>query len=122
MTARRACALADLAEDSALAVEIDGVPVCLARSGGEVYAVRDECTHAEVMLSQGEVEDGKIECWLHGSQFDLATGKPTGPPATVAVATYRVTVSGDDVLVDISAGADASSGPATGTGTGPAQT
>jgi 3-phenylpropionate/trans-cinnamate dioxygenase ferredoxin subunit len=101
MTARRACALSDLAEESALHVDIDGVPVCLARSGGEVYALRDECTHAEVMLSHGEIEDGRVECWLHGSQFDLATGKPTGPPATTPVETYPVTVSGDDVLVDV---------------------
>jgi 3-phenylpropionate/trans-cinnamate dioxygenase ferredoxin component len=101
VTARRACALADLTDDGALHVDIDGVPVCLARSNGEVFALRDECTHAEVMLSQGEVEDGKVECWLHGSQFDLATGKPTGPPATTAVATYPVTVSGGDVFVDV---------------------
>jgi 3-phenylpropionate/trans-cinnamate dioxygenase ferredoxin subunit len=105
VTARRVCALADLAEDTALHVDLDGVALCLARSGGEVFALRDECSHAEVMLSHGEVEDGKVECWLHGSQFDLATGKPTGPPATTAVATYPVTVSGDDVLVDV-AGVD----------------
>jgi 3-phenylpropionate/trans-cinnamate dioxygenase ferredoxin component len=40
-----------------------------------------------------------VECWLHGSCFDLRTGKPTGPPATRPVATYEVKIDGDDVLV-----------------------
>jgi 3-phenylpropionate/trans-cinnamate dioxygenase ferredoxin subunit len=97
----RACSLADLEDDAALGLEIDGVPVCLARTNGQVYAVRDECTHQDVMLSQGEVENGKIECWLHGSQFDLATGEPTGLPATEPVSVYDVKIDGDDVLVDV---------------------
>ena len=52
-------------------------------------------------LSEGDVEDCEIECWLHGSRFDLRTGKPTGLPATEPVAVYPVTVEGDDVLVDV---------------------
>ncbi|MGF7235426.1 MAG: non-heme iron oxygenase ferredoxin subunit [Frankia sp.] len=101
MTFRRACAAGDLADDTALSVEVDGVPVCLARSNGEVYAIRDECSHADVMLSAGEVEDGKIECWLHGSQFNLTSGEPTGLPAIRPVPVYDVKVEGDDVLVDV---------------------
>jgi 3-phenylpropionate/trans-cinnamate dioxygenase ferredoxin subunit len=101
MTFRRACAVKELADDAALGVEIEGVPVCLARSNGQIYAVRDECSHADVMLSHGEVEDGKVECWLHGSQFDLATGKPTGLPAIRPVPVYDVKIDGDDVLVDV---------------------
>ncbi|CUU53859.1 3-phenylpropionate/trans-cinnamate dioxygenase ferredoxin subunit [Parafrankia irregularis] len=98
---RRACAASDLADESALGVEIDGQPVCVVRSGGRFYAVRDECSHADVMLSEGEVENGLIECWLHGSQFDLTTGEPTSLPAIEPVPTYPVTIDGDDVLVDL---------------------
>ena len=61
------------------ASSVGGVPVCLVRSEGEVFAMHDVCSHAEVPLSEGEVEDGTVECWLHGSRFDLRTGKPTGP-------------------------------------------
>ena len=60
---------------------------------GELFAVSDTCTHAEVSLSEGEVEDCAIECWLHGSRFDLRTGEPSGPPATTALATYEVAIS-----------------------------
>jgi 3-phenylpropionate/trans-cinnamate dioxygenase ferredoxin subunit len=97
----RVCSAAELADDTALGVEVDGEPVCVARSGGRVFALRDVCSHAEVMLSQGEVEDGQVECWLHGSQFDLETGEPTCLPATEPVPTYAVVVSGDDVFVDL---------------------
>ena len=97
----RACSLSDLADDSALRVELAGRPVCIARSNGEVFAISDICSHADVALSEGEVADGHIECWLHGSMFDLRTGKPTGLPATEAVAVYPVRVEGDDLLVDV---------------------
>jgi 3-phenylpropionate/trans-cinnamate dioxygenase ferredoxin subunit len=97
----RVCALEEIPADGALAVEIDDTPVALARSGGEVYAISDICSHAEVSLSEGEVYDGTIECWLHGSCFDLRTGKPTNPPATQPVPIYRVKVEGGDVLVSL---------------------
>ena len=62
---------------------------------------QDECSHAAIALSEGDVEGLQIECWLHGSRFDLRTGKPTGLPATEPVAIYPVQVDGDDVLVDV---------------------
>jgi 3-phenylpropionate/trans-cinnamate dioxygenase ferredoxin component len=96
---QRACALSDLPADGALGVEVSGEPVCLVRTGGEVFALRDVCSHEEVPLSEGEIYDHTVECWLHGSCFDLRTGKPTGPPATKPVATYEVKIDGDDVLV-----------------------
>jgi 3-phenylpropionate/trans-cinnamate dioxygenase ferredoxin subunit len=95
----RACSLNDVPDEGALRVQLDGKPICIARSQGEVFAISDICSHADVSLSEGDVEDGTIECWLHGSRFDLRTGKPTGLPATRPVATYPVTVEGDDVLV-----------------------
>src|ERR1700726_3596967 len=97
----RVCPLADVPAEGALGVEIDGEPVCLIRTGGEVFAVRDVCSHAEVPLSEGEVYDHTVECWLHGSCFDLRTGQPTGPPATVPVPVYPVKIEGDDVYVAV---------------------
>ena len=97
----RACSLDEIPEEGAHRVVLDGIPICLARSQGEVFAINDVCSHADVSLSEGDVEDGTIECWLHGSRFDLRTGKPCGLPATKPVATYSVTVEGDDVHVKL---------------------
>ena len=95
----RACALSEVPEEGAVGVEVAAVPVAIVRAEGEIYAIRDVCSHEEVPLSEGEVYDHTVECWLHGSCFDLRTGKPTGPPATQAVPTYQVKIDGDDVLV-----------------------
>jgi 3-phenylpropionate/trans-cinnamate dioxygenase ferredoxin subunit len=93
--------LADVPEGAAVRVEVGDVPICLVRSGGEVYAIRDVCSHADVPLSEGEVEGTTVECWLHGSRFDLTTGKPTGLPATVPVPVYDTKVEGDTVYLDL---------------------
>ena len=97
----RACALSEVPDEGAVRVELAGRPVCVARSQGQVFAILDVCSHADVALSEGDVEDGKIECWLHGSLFDLRTGEPSGLPATRPVPTFPVTVEGDDVLVQM---------------------
>jgi 3-phenylpropionate/trans-cinnamate dioxygenase ferredoxin component len=101
MSLTRVCAVGDVASGEALAVEVDGTDVAVVHDGSDWYAVQDECSHAAIPLSEGEVEGCEIECWLHGSRFDLRTGKPSGPPATESVAVYRVQVDGDDVLVDV---------------------
>jgi len=98
---QRACAAGDVSEGSALRVVVEGVPVALVRSNGEVYAIQDVCSHANVALSEGEVDDQTIECWLHGSRFDLVTGRPTGLPATQPVPVYPVKIDGEDILVAV---------------------
>ena len=101
MSLERACALSEVPEDEALGVTIGSTAVAVARDGDEVFAVQDLCSHANVALSEGEVSDCTIECWLHGSSFDLRTGKPTGLPATEPVATFPVEVRPDGVYVDV---------------------
>lgn len=95
----RVAAASDIGEESAVAVRVAEQPVCLVRSRGQLHAVLDECSHGQVPLSAGEVEDGTIECWLHGSRFDLATGRPLTPPATRRVPTFAVRIVGDEVYL-----------------------
>ncbi len=95
----RACALAEVPEGAAVRVEFGPEPVCVVHTEGEVFAIRDVCSHADVPLSEGDIEGTTVECWLHGSRFDLRTGKPTGLPATVPVPVYETKIEGGDVLV-----------------------
>jgi 3-phenylpropionate/trans-cinnamate dioxygenase ferredoxin component len=97
----RACAVSDLKDGEAISVVLGGDEIALVETEGEVFAIRDWCSHAAVPLSEGEVDGYTIECWLHGSCFDLRTGKPTSMPATVPVPVYPVKIEGDDVLVAI---------------------
>ncbi len=107
MTAQLACQTGDLGPEEAMLVELADangttVPVAVARdSDGTWHALSDICSHGQVSLSDGEIEGCLVECWLHGSQFDLRTGKPLQLPATQPVPVYPVTVDGDRVLVDV---------------------
>jgi 3-phenylpropionate/trans-cinnamate dioxygenase ferredoxin subunit len=101
MAFRRVCALSQLSDSEPFTVQLDGVDVAIVKHADEVFAIEDECSHAAVPLSEGEVEDCTIECFLHGSRFDLRTGKPTGLPATAPVPVFPVQLAGDDVLIDL---------------------
>lgn len=103
MTYVEAAKLADLPDGGALSVEVDGQEIALVRDGEAVYAIRDECSHASIPLSEGDVEGCEIECWLHGSRFDLRTGKPLNMPATEPVPTFPTQITGDVVMIDLSA-------------------
>ncbi len=100
-----ACSLGELEEGTPQRFEFGGTAVALVRTEGEVFAINDTCSHANVSLAEGEVEDCQIECWLHGSSFDLRTGKPSGLPATRPVPVYPVKIEGDgpdaSVLVSV---------------------
>ena len=101
MTQQRACALSELEQDTAHRVELDGVAISIVLdSNGEVHAIGDTCTHGDISLAEGFVEDDTLECWAHGSAFSLRTGKPLNLPAYEPVPVYVVTIEGDDVLID----------------------
>ena len=88
-----------LVEGKPVAIEVDGTPVCVVKVADEVFAVADTCTHSEASLSEGEVTGNKIECWLHGAEFDLKTGKALTPPATESLKTFIVTRNGNQLTI-----------------------
>jgi 3-phenylpropionate/trans-cinnamate dioxygenase ferredoxin subunit len=103
VTAVRLCALDDLDDGGAARFDVDGHSLAVVRLGDDVYVVGDRCSHADVSLSGGEVDERActIECPKHGSEFDLRTGEPLSLPAVRPVPTYVATVTGADVLVDL---------------------
>lgn len=88
-----------LVEGKPVAVDVNGTQVCVAKVGEEIFAVADTCTHSEASLSEGEVTGCKIECWLHGAEFDLRTGEALTPPATEALKTFNVKRTGNQVII-----------------------
>ena len=97
------CPLDELVEGAPRRFDGDGFRVAVVRIGDDVYAIGDRCSHQDVSLSEGEVdvEDRTIECWKHGSTFDLCTGEPQTLPATQPVPVYTVRVDGDEVYVEL---------------------
>ena len=82
-------------------VNVNGEDVCLTRIGDEVFAIGDVCTHSDASLSEGDVTDYKIECWLHGAEFELRTGEALTLPANIAAKTYPVSINDDVVEVQV---------------------
>ena len=101
MTRERACSVADLEPDTAKRVVLRGVPIAVVKdAAGDIHAIGDTCTHGDISLSEGFVEDDTLECWAHGSQFSLRSGKPLSLPAYEPVPVYVVEIDGDDVYID----------------------
>ena len=88
--------LADFPPNAAHHVIVDGEDLVLVRDGSSVYALEDRCSHADVALSDGDVDGCRIECFLHGATFDVRTGEPTGLPATKPVKTFPVRIEDPD--------------------------
>ena len=100
----RLCEPDDLKPGEARRFDVDGQPVCLVRVQDEFHAIGDTCSHADFSLSEGEVDEDEctIECWKHGSAFNLLTGEPESLPATRPVPVYLVRVEDDGVHVEVS--------------------
>ncbi len=101
MTRELVGTLDSIAPGSAKKVIIDDLPIAVVReSSGEIHALGDRCSHGDISLSEGFVEDDTIECWAHGSKFGLADGSPRNFPAFEPVPVYTVEIDGSDVYVD----------------------
>ena len=102
----RICGPDDVPPGEARRFAVDGREIAVANLGEDGFrAVDAVCSHAYYFLDEGEVDvdDETIECPKHGSTFDLETGRPTTLPATQPVATFRVKVEGDDVMIEVQA-------------------
>ena len=92
---------AELADQQAKLVELEGQKIALFRVDGAFYALSDTCTHRGGPLSEGELEGAEVTCPWHGAKFDIRTGAVVGPPAPQAVKSYPVRVTGADVEIEV---------------------
>ena len=77
--------------------------IAVVRIGEDFYAIGDRCSHADYSLAEGDVDEDALtlECWKHGSTFDLKTGEPTVLPATRPVPVYEIEVREGSVVVNV---------------------
>ncbi len=93
--------LSDLKPDEPKRVTLGDEAVCVVRcKDGSIYAVRDECSHASIPLSDGPVEGRQIVCPWHGAMFDLKTGRATCGPAVDPIRCFAVTCEGETVRIE----------------------
>lgn len=98
----RICALEDIKPGKSIRVKVGDNAIAIVRTpAGDVKALDDKCSHGEISLSEGFIDNENIECWAHGAKFDLNTGKPLSLPAYEPVATYEVLIDNGDIFLEI---------------------
>lgn len=93
-----AIAISELTEGARKAMTIQGIPILLIHSNGVYYAIRNQCTHQALPLTDGEITDGRITCPFHGAIFCLKTGAVGSPPAFDDLDTYPVRVNNHGII------------------------
>jgi 3-phenylpropionate/trans-cinnamate dioxygenase ferredoxin subunit len=97
----RVCGVEDLAVNEASRFVLEGAPIAVVKdAAGDVFAIGDTCTHGDISLAEGFVEDDTLECWAHGSKFSLRSGKPLTLPAYEPVPVYQVEIADGGVFID----------------------
>jgi len=95
-------ALAGLPCGQMIRIDLGDTAVCIAHvDDGGYFALDDTCSHGQYALSDGALEGREVECFMHGSLFDVRTGEPLTAPATLPVRTYEVKVDGEDLVLSI---------------------
>ena len=100
----RVCSVGDVPAGEARRFTVDDRLVAVVNLGEDGFrAVDAVCSHEHYYLDEGEVDvdEGTIECPKHGSTFDLASGRPIVLPAIKPVDVFPVTVSDNDVLIEV---------------------
>jgi NADPH-dependent 2,4-dienoyl-CoA reductase/sulfur reductase-like enzyme/nitrite reductase/ring-hydroxylating ferredoxin subunit len=97
----RVAALDDIQEHHMKKVEAGETKILLVRDGKKVYAHAATCPHYGAPLEQGYLSGERIVCPWHHAAFDARSGELLEPPARDCIASYEVTVEGEDVYVHL---------------------
>ena len=91
----------ELPPGTKIVVEANGIELVLCNTLDTIFAVENLCSHAHEKLDCGKMRNGWLSCPVHGARFDLETGEPMNPPATMAIRTFAVRVTGDTIEVAV---------------------
>lgn len=85
-----------------LGTSVNGLKILVANIDGEFYAMNSTCNHRGGPLEMGTLEGNVVTCPLHGSKWDVKTGRLVQfmrqlPPEQV----YQVKVIGDQLFVEM---------------------
>ena len=98
------CPVEDIKPGRAIRVKLGDHAIAIARTkSGEVKAIDDKCSHGEISLSEGFVDDETIECWAHGAKFSLETGAPLSLQEYEPVAVYETFIENGIIFLEYEA-------------------
>lgn len=79
---------------------VDDVEIAVFKIDGKVYALSNICPHQKThLIYEGEIENDKVLCPIHGWEFELSTGNLAN--GRKGLDTYEVKIIDDDVYVRV---------------------
>lgn len=94
------CKTDQVEEDYPYSATLEGKEIGIYHLDGDYYALEDVCPHAYALLSEGFVEDGKVECPLHEAVFDIKTGKCLREPADRDIKVLPLRITDGEIQLD----------------------
>jgi len=86
---------------------LDSKDVLVANVNGSFYAISGKCSHKGGDLAKGKLIGHIVRCPLHGSEYDLRTGRVVKNVRipfigrAVDLKVFKVSVEGEEVFVDV---------------------
>jgi|TARA_B110000263_G_scaffold105993_1_gene92593 3-phenylpropionate/trans-cinnamate dioxygenase ferredoxin subunit len=81
-------------------VLINELSYLVAKVENTIYVTSNMCTHEDAELSMGCLNGTKVKCPLHGSYFDLLTGKALNEPAEDPIKVYKCVIEDGEIFLD----------------------
>ena len=91
----------DLDNGELTTCEVGDLEILLCRVDGKLYAIEDNCSHADTPLREGRLSGVQVNCPLHGASFDVRDGSHSGPPAYTGVRCFEIVEDDSGVTVKI---------------------
>ncbi|RJF91239.1 Rieske (2Fe-2S) protein [Sphingomonas cavernae] len=91
----------EVAPDTVKVVEVGGRSILLCNTKDRIFAVENQCSHAEEPLACGRIRNGWIACPAHGARFDLETGEAMNPPAKDPIVVFPVRLTGETIEIAV---------------------
>ena len=95
------CTKDDFNENNMLEVIHENHSYLVAKVDKEYFALDNMCSHENSELILGCLKNKTIKCSLHGSYFDLETGKPLNEPADEPIKTYPTVIKDNNICIEI---------------------
>jgi 3-phenylpropionate/trans-cinnamate dioxygenase ferredoxin subunit len=90
-------------------VKLEDKEILIANVNGNYYAIANKCTHKNADLSKGSLDGNIVTCPLHGSRFDVTTGKAISGPKIAFFRTktndepsFEIKVEGNELMLKTS--------------------
>jgi len=94
------CEIGDVPLDEVIQVEAEDLLLAVYNLQGEIFITDDQCTHGPGLLSDGTIDDGKIECDFHNGEFCIRTGEAVTAPCMIPIKTYTPIIEANKVYID----------------------